>query len=346
LMKYLQVQQHLAIIYPESQYPFFFRHEVQKVTFLNKPMGKWGRVPMAYRYWRLLHDFQPDIIHAHQWDAMDFARVFHRLWKGQKVLAQTQNNVLQEGRLERERRYFRFADCIATVSQESFDQYRTLIPEAADKLVMIPNGVDLDIFSPGNRLESRQKLGIPANTLLALLPGRLTPQKNQLGLIQAVSHLIEAERWPPNAQILCLGESHDERYTAQVMEIARPYLSAVRFQPAVSNLAAYYHACDFLLLPSLYEGLPLTLLEAAACARPALVSDTANTARMIVEGETGWVVPANDQPTLAEGLLRAFNTDPEVRGKMGQAAYQYVTAHHDMKRIAAQYEQLYQQMLT
>lgn len=339
LKHYPDVEQHIAIIYPETIYPFFFRDDVRgiPVSFLNKPVGKLGRVTMAYRYWRLIRRFQPDIVHAHQWYAMDLARVFHRklrLMPAPRILAQTQNMVLQEGRLDNEKRLFRYADRIATVSPESFEQYRTLISEAESRLVMIPNGVDTEKYTPGSRTESER---------LVLFPARLVPAKNHIGMLQAVKALVDAGKWPESARILCVGDGDDAGHAQHVMEIWRrcQLTEQVQFRPAVHDILSYYRACDFVLLPSLFEGLPLTLLEAAACARPALVSDATNASGVIVDGDSGWIVPANDPTALAEGLLRALNTPPHERKQMGRAAYQRVIARYSMTHIAAQYYTLY-----
>ncbi len=355
LIQYLrrspEIEQHLVIIYAESIYPFFFREQAGgiPVTFLNKQTGKLSRLPMAWRYAQIVRQFQPQIVHAHQWYAMDLARVFHHLpmlsWKNPpKIIAQTQNQVIEDGAVESEKRYWQWADRILVVSQAAYDQYRALIPEAASRLRLIPNGVDTRIFSPSSRAEARQKLGILPEMHLALLPARITPQKNQLGLARAVKNLVQAGRWPASAQILCVGDVHDDSYAAEIQQVilANHLHEILHIRPAVPNLLTYYHAADFLLLPSAYEGLPLTLLEAGACARPALVSHAANTARIIQDGVSGWVT---DEEALEATLLRAFSTPPHVRDAMGQAAFEQVISNYTMESIADKYVRLYQQLL-
>lgn len=343
LRRFPDVKQHIAVIYHESVYPFFFRDELQEIptTFLNKRVGKFNRLVLLWRYWQLIRQFQPDIVHAHQWYAMNLARVFHRwMFRNVNVIAHSQN-MLNEW-VDNERRYAHLADKIITVSPPAFEEYRTLIPHSEPSLVMIPNAVDTNRYFPASQADARQRLNISQQTILGLFPARITPQKNHLGLLKAVKRLIEAGQWPSHAQILCLGENHDDAYYEQVMEIGESRY--VQIHPPVHNIADYYHACDFLILPSFYEGLSLTLLEASACARPALVSERANSAGVIENGHSGWVVSA-DENSLREGLREAFSATSVEREMMGQNAHQQVVSRYNIERIAQEVYDLYKQLL-
>src|SRR5205807_1750329 len=85
----------------------------------------------------------------------------------------------------------------------------------------------------------------------------------------------------------------------------------------VTEMTSLYHAADAVLLPSLYEGMPNAVIEAHACALPAVVSRAANADGLVLDGETGFVVPTADSEALAVALDRLCALDAGARAAMG-----------------------------
>ena len=88
------------------------------------------------------------------------------------------------------------------------------------------------------------------------------------------------------------------------------------------------------------------LLEAAACALPAVATDVPGTHEVIVDGETGWLAPTGDAAALAEAMTRLMQTPPEKRRTMGQRARQNVIDRFSLKAVLEQWEALYNELLT
>ena len=138
---------------------------------------------------------------------------------------------------------------------------------------VLPNGVDTAVFSafdPERRAALREHLGVGENELLLGHVGRFTAQKNHAGLLRIFAALLPK---CPNARLLLLGAGaleQDMRALAAELGVA----GRVIFAGVRTNVQAFYAAMDAFLLPSLFEGLPVVLVEAQTAGLPCFVSDT------------------------------------------------------------------------
>lgn len=200
--------------------------------------------------------------------------------------------------------------------------------------LVVRNGVDLASFRPVDgpaRAAARDRLGIDREAPLAVCLGRITRQKGQDVLLAA---------WPrlrprcPAAQLCIVGDGE-----------ALPALRAcappgVRFMPPVTDPRCWYAAADVVVLPSRWEGLSLTLLEALASGCPVVVTDIPGLAEAVTAG-VGVRVPAGDAHALAEALARRL-TEPDLRAAEGRAAARAAHAfdvrrtHEQLATITAQ----------
>jgi glycosyltransferase involved in cell wall biosynthesis len=178
--------------------------------------------------------------------------------------------------------------------------------------LVIRNGVDLATFKPCNpqaRDAARQRLGIDQDAPLAVCLGRLTRQKGQDVLLSA---------WPqvrsqcPAAQLCIIGDGEAlPRWRAGAP-------SSVHFFPPVADPRPWYAAADVVVLPSRWEGLSLTLLEALASGCPVVVSDIPGLAEAVTPG-VGTRVPVGDIDALASAVARRL-AEPDLRAAEGRAA--------------------------
>jgi glycosyltransferase involved in cell wall biosynthesis len=191
------------------------------------------------------------------------------------------------------------------------------------RYAVVHNGVDLDRFRPagdGARAEARARLGVPGTAPLAVCVGRLTRQKGQdvlLGAWPAVRLLC------PAARLVLVG---DGDLLPALRAAATP---GVRFAGAVDDVRDWLAAADVVVLPSRWEGLSLTVLEAFAVGRPVVVSDVPGLAE-VVTGEVGARVAPGDPVALAGALaLRLMN--PAAARAEGAAAARHA-ARFDLRR--------------
>lgn len=143
------------------------------------------------------------------------------------------------------------------------------------KLVVIPNGIDLQRFrfSQRARVDIRNRYGIAPGTVLFLSVGSISEQKNYPAMIRA---LALALREAPNAKLLIIGHNYDQGIYEQMMAFAQEnhIQDSIIYAGLVQNTEDYYAAADILLQSSFYEGCSLTILEGLACLCPFVAAAT------------------------------------------------------------------------
>ena len=133
---------------------------------------------------------------------------------------------------------------------------------AHGKVRVIPNGVDTERFrfSPNRRKEMREALGIPADAPVVLHVGRFSPQKNHSFLLEVFAELLQIN---PKAHLILAGTGAGLA-SAELLVDRLEISNHVHFMGIRSNIQDFLSASDIFVLPSLYEGLPVTLIEAQA----------------------------------------------------------------------------------
>ncbi|MDT8328397.1 MAG: glycosyltransferase family 4 protein [Roseovarius sp.] len=177
-------------------------------------------------------------------------------------------------------------------------------------------GVDIDSYAPVPRDGGiRAALGIPDTAVVIGVFARMTRSKGQQLLLRAI-----AGRGEDIHVILCGGPTEGPYYEMLLSDVAALDLTdRVHFAGMQTDLVPYYAACDVignLLIGS--EGFGLTVVEAMACGKPVLAHAAGGPSETIVDGVTGWLIPACDVDSIAAGLTRALR-DRERWAEMGRA---------------------------
>ncbi len=174
-----------------------------------------------------------------------------------------------------------------------------------DHIQVIPNPLPFSPVRPA-----------PLDTKTVIAVGRYTHQKGLERLLMAWSRIPEKEGWT-----LWLVGDGEERQALETQIEELGIGTSVLLGRAEKDMASVYAKSAILALPSRYEGLPMALIESQAFGIPAVAFDCSCGPReIIVDGETGLLVPEGEIDGLAAGLQRLMQ-DPELRGKMGQAAF-------------------------
>jgi glycosyltransferase involved in cell wall biosynthesis len=255
-----------------------------------------------------LRDYSPDVVagywaHPDGYAALAIARRLGVpcviMVGGSDVLLLGQQP--RRGRLIRE--VLQGADAIVTVSEDLRQAVlRWSVP--ADKVHVVCRGVDLARFTPGNRDEARQRLGIAPRDPMLLWVGHMVPVKGLDLLLEACA--IAAAKTPFHLYLVGDGPLRAElQRRCSVLSIA----DRVSFAGAVSHasLPDWYRAADWTVLSSRSEGIPNVLLESAACGTPFIaprVGGIPEVADLLVDR----IVPPNDPAALAEAICRSVTT--------------------------------------
>ena len=177
---------------------------------------------------------------------------------------------------------------------------------------MVPGGVDVDHFRPMDKTRARRRLGIDPRVNLLLSIGRLTPQKGQDRIIQALPH-IENDCRPQLMVVGGNGERDPERRRLQKLAAAAGVQERVTFCGSVAHrdLPVYYAAADIIVLASHYESFGLVGLEALACGRPVVSTPVGVMAELARVQRPGIIAAEGSPAALAAGISIALDREPD-----------------------------------
>ena len=211
-----------------------------------------------------------------------------------------------------------------------------------EKIVVIPNGIDLNIFKPDNSARNfvRSELGISHKTLLIGLIARFEPQKDQETFIKAAGFF---NRSPNINFILCGRDIHWQnklliKWIKEADIERRVHLLGNRDD--IPNIVA---SLDIATLSSYQEGFPNVVLEAMACGVPCVVTDVGDAS--LIVGDTGIVVRPRNPKELAEGWEHILNMSAKQRSSLGMEARKRIQENYSIERIVEKYKDFYKQIL-
>lgn len=237
-----------------------------------------------------------------------------------------------------EQRLYRRFPVVVAVSRE----IRDVLVRAgarADSVRVIANGIPLDGPQPdaAAREALRASLGVPEGAFLVLTAGRLTAQKDQATLLRAVAALPAGGR-----PVCCLVAGDGElRGELEGLLAGLGASAQVRLLGFRDDVPALLRAADAFALPSLDEGMPMVLLEAAAAGAPLVATPVGDVPTLVRDGATGLLVARGDVAALSAALLR-LRDEPGLAARLGAAAREEVRREHSHEAMAARYAEVYE----
>lgn len=230
-----------------------------------------------------------------------------------------------------------WTDAIIAVSEDIGAKVKGFVEIDPAKVHTILNRIDVDSFrgiSPKGDLAA--DLGVSHGHKVILSVGRLMPPKGHVYLIEAVGRLAADH---PAIRLLLAGDG-DLRGELEAKCISMGILNRVRFLGSRSDVADLLALADIFVLPSLWEGTSLALLEAMAAARPIVATDIPGNAAVLGSIPCGALVPAADGKALAEAISH-FLAHPEQASECGLAAARVARDRFDIQQSIAQLELLW-----
>lgn len=234
---------------------------------------------------------------------------------------------------------YEYADRVVSL----FDDARAFQIElgcAKEKTVVIPNGVDYRKYEdiPGKEAGDR---GINIGAVL-----RVTPIKDVKTMLSAFAL---ARNKNPELKLWIMGSMEEAKeYAQECRDMVRDMeIENVVFTGTI-DVKEYIGKMDFLILTSISEGQPLSILEGFAAKRPCIATNVGNS-RGLIEGErddyghAGYIVPVMGVSEIARAILRLAENETERR-KMGEAGYRRVRAYYDEEEVFGKYRSLYEEM--
>lgn len=208
----------------------------------------------------------------------------------------------------------------------------------ADKVRVIPNWVDPDRFGGAfDRASVRRDLAIPPDAVVLGCVARFHEQKGHRHLVAATATLIQRH---PELRVLLIGDGAT-RGDVETQVRTLGLVPSVHFLGQRDDVPALLVAVDILVLPSQYEGLPVSVLEAMASRKPVVATAVDGTVEALADGQTGLLVPPGDPTALTEALDLLIRR-PDVRASMGAAGRSRVLQHYAVEPLVRQTEAMYQ----
>ena len=303
-----------------------------RVAYLPLEMKKAWIDPRSWlRFLRWARQQRPDILHAHLPHATYFTR-WVRLVCPVRVAIDT-IHTSSTGSAARRRAYrwsASLSDHVTCVSQAVADAAIAAGIVVANSLSVIPNGVPLPaLIQPSANVR-------PGFTWIAV--GRLALVKDYPTLLRAFALLETCT----HLRIVGTGSQEQHlRSLADQLHIAGR-VEFLGFHPDIQPLLAQ---ADAFVLSSLWEGLPIGVLEAQAACLPVVATDGPGTRHALDLGRTGLIVPISDPSALAIAMRAIMEMRPAERKKMGERGRRFVEEHYALPKIVDRWEALYRQLL-
>ena len=215
---------------------------------------------------------------------------------------------------------------------------------SADRVRVIRNGIDTREYSPDPGTDVLERYGVDPDRPLVVFVGRVTRQKGLPVLLRAASRLD-----PETQLVLCAGQPDTTELAVEVTGLVQDlretrsgviWLSGMLTKPEVIQLLT--HATAF-VCPSLYEPLGIVNLEAMGCATAVVASRVGGIPEVVVDGQTGTLVPPDDPAALADAV-NALVRDQDLAAVMGKRGRERAIAEFDWASIAAQTVSLYEEL--
>jgi starch synthase len=259
-----------------------------------------------------------DVVHTHTWYVSMAGFLAKRLYGMPFVLTTHSLEPLRAWKAEQlgsgyamsswmERTAILDADAIIAVSQGTKADIQAAYPDVDPKRIhVIYNGIDLAEYQKTDEITALTDYGVDPAVPYVLFVGRITRQKGVTHLVDAINYL------PPDTQVvLCAGAPDTPEIAAELrqkVEAARkrhPRIVWIEKMVSKPEVIQLYSNCRVFCCPSVYEPFGIINLEAMACRAPVVASATGGIKEVVVDGETGYLVPFDQNP------VTGFPTDPE-----------------------------------
>ena len=299
-----------------------------KIEYLSKKTGL--DFSMISKIKKILNREKPDVVHTHRY-VMQYA-IPAAILAGIRVRVHTVHNVAKKEN-----------DKIARIAAKIFYKFCHVVPVAlsdeikttileeyrlpSEKVPVILNGIDLTRCIPKKSYEIIDKLKI-------LHIGRFSEQKNHKGLIQAFKIFHDEY---PNSELQLIGEG-DLLASIQEMVKLNNLQDCVKFLGLKKNVYTYLHDADIFILPSLYEGIPMTLIEAMGTGLPVIATKVGGVSDMIMNKENGMLCDLDSMSIFKQ--LQILLNDKALREHCGKTALK-ISDKYSSEKMAENYLAIY-----
>jgi len=224
----------------------------------------------------------------------------------------------------------RESDAIASEGERQTQEIIDLFGVPKEKIFPLPDGIDLDEIEKyfKNGEITREDLNLQNVDIVLMNVNRLASNKGVCYLIDALKILNEKL----NVELILVGSGPEERKIKEQIKALELKDKVLHFKNiSDKEMFQLYTLADISVTPTLYEGLPLVILEAMACGKPIVASNVSEVSQVVRNDENGFLVPPGDSKAIANAILKIYNRN--LFKKMGKRSREIVK-NYDWDNIA------------
>jgi glycosyltransferase involved in cell wall biosynthesis len=297
------------------------------------------------RLFTLLRAEQPDVVQAFLFWANVAARACGRILRAFPVISSYHDEIVREGWMVRlvDRLTLNWTDRIVCCSGAVSRSVVSRIGGRIEHCTIIPFGVDIDHFEQA-AAATRRELGLQdRGNVIGTVCRLVEPKKGLTILLKAMAELARRYGQPP-CQLLIVGDG-PSRHELELLREQLGLSSWVVFSGSRRDIPQVLHVLDAFVLPSLYEGFGIAILEAMAAGKPVIATVVGGIPEFVLSGETGLLVEPGNVEALADAIDRLLS-HPQEAQTMGKKGKVRVREHFRITEMVRRHEQVYTDCLT
>jgi D-inositol-3-phosphate glycosyltransferase len=279
-----------------------------------------------------------DVVHSHYWLSGQVGALARDRWgvplvHSMHTMAKVKNDALAEGdspeplsRVIGEEQVVEAADMLIANTEVEAKQLVELYDADPARVEVVPPGVDLEVFRPFPKAQTRASLGLPLDADVLLFAGRIQPLKAPDVLLRAVAELLERQPWRRSRLVVPVvggpsGSGLEKPQALADLAVQLGLGDVVRFVPPVtqSELARWYSAATVVAVPSYNESFGLVAVEAQATGTPVVAAAVGGLTTVVRDGRSGLLVPGHRTDDWADALERVLSDDA-LRARLAEGA--------------------------
>ena len=307
-----------------NRWPRLKEHQ-DKMVFLEKPPGiQFGLILTLVKAFK---GVRPDVVHTHHIGPLMYAGYAAKL-AGVPVRIHTEHDAWHLDNAKEKR----LQALLLKAAKPTIVADAKHVKEQLDnhfrysRTIVIKNGIDCQKFRPGSKDLARQFFELPQDKLIVGCAGRLDKVKGHENAIKAMTFL-------PKESILVIAGEGAERERLTQLAHSLKLEQRVHFLGQVEQMAHFYQSLDVFCMPSLMEGLPLSLLEAQACNVRVVATDVGASSEAVCPN-TGHLINTNDIAGTASTLLKVLLKPTQ------QQPREFILEHFEIRKMAQAYHEL------
>lgn len=303
---------------------------------------------------KIIREFQPDIVHTHAAKAGALGRRAAKSCGVPVIVHTYHGHVFHSYFGKYKTKLFKLIEkrlakistgiiAISPIQRHELSHDHHICP--ADKIEVINLGFDLGPFQENlqnKRIKTRETFDLADDEVAVAIVGRLAPIKNHQLFLDVVEKLASQGI---QATYFIVGDGMEKAMIeTRVASIQKQYKVKINLTSWITDIATFNAGMDIICLTSNNEGTPVSLIEAQACNIPVISTDVGGVRDIVLDGETGFIVPKNDIDSFAE-KLKILITSKEIREKMSQNGWNYVRDKFHYTTLVKNMEAYYAKLL-